>query len=146
MKMTQFKQVKISKILLGERECKVLLEVEKGEKFFVSEIEIKGNEVIPASRIREVISPKEGEIFVSKTLNNSLETLKDIYGERGYLYVWVKAETEKKKSEKTAKGKEKHKTKQKPKKSIKMQQEKKKSKSAETKEQAEKQKDKKNEK
>lgn len=93
-----FVRVKISKILLGERECKVLLEVEKGEKFFVSEIEIKGNEVIPASRIREVISPKEGEIFVSKTLNNSLETLKDIYGERGYLYVWVKAETEKKDS------------------------------------------------
>jgi len=90
-----FAQVKISKIPFGEEECKVLLEIEKGDKFSVSEIEIRGNQVISTSRIRKVISPHEGEIFVSDILDHSLETIRDIYGEKGYLYVWVKSKIEK---------------------------------------------------
>ena len=90
-----FIQVNISQIPLKQRECKVLLEIEKGNKFFVSKIEIRGNQVIPISRIQKIVSPREGEIFVSGTLEHSLETIRDIYGERGYLYVWVKSEIEK---------------------------------------------------
>lgn len=90
-----FVQVKISQISLEEDECKALLEIKKGEKFFVSKIEIKGNKILPSSRIQKVISPHEGEIFVSDALNRSLETIRDIYGKRGYLYVRVKSKIEK---------------------------------------------------
>lgn len=73
---------------------RVFLEIVEDKKFSVSEVEIKGNRVFPTSKILSQLRPGKGEIFVPTYLEESLESLRDKYGEKGYIYAHLKPDLE----------------------------------------------------
>jgi len=73
---------------------RVFLEIVEGKKFSVSEVEIKGNRVFPPSKILSHLRPGKGEIFVPTYLEESLDLLRDKYGEKGYIYAHLKPDLE----------------------------------------------------
>jgi len=73
---------------------RVFLEIVEGKKFFVSEVEIKGNRVFPTSKILSQLRPGKGEIFVPTYLEKSLDLLRDEYGDKGYIYAHLEPDLE----------------------------------------------------
>jgi outer membrane protein insertion porin family len=73
---------------------RVFLKIVEDKKFSVSEIEIKGNRVFPTSKILSQLRPREGGVFVPTSLEESLERLKDKYGEKGYIYAHLEPDLE----------------------------------------------------
>jgi len=69
----------------------IFLEIVEGKKFFVSGLEIKGeNKVFSNSEILSQFKPGEGELFVPDYLEDSINLFQDKYGEKGYIYVQIK--------------------------------------------------------
>ncbi|UCG94156.1 MAG: outer membrane protein assembly factor BamA [Candidatus Aerophobus sp.] len=73
---------------------RVFLEIVEGKKFFVSEVEIKGNHVFPTSKILSQLRPGKGKIFVLTYLEKSLDLLRDKYGGKGYIYAHLEPDLE----------------------------------------------------
>jgi len=73
---------------------KILLEIVEGEKVFVSGIEIEGNKVLTTSQILGIISLRQGKVFVSDYLDESIKALQDKYGENGYVYAQIRSNLE----------------------------------------------------
>ncbi len=76
------------------RWVRVFLEIVEGKKFFVSEVEIKGNRVFPTSKILSQLRPGKGDIFAPTYLEESLDLLRDKYGEEGYIYAHLRPDVE----------------------------------------------------
>ncbi|MFQ5834606.1 MAG: outer membrane protein assembly factor BamA [bacterium] len=76
------------------RWVRVFLEIVEGKEFSVSEVEIKGNRILSTSKILSQLRPGKGEIFVPAYLEESLENLRDKYGEKGYIYAHLKPNLE----------------------------------------------------
>ncbi len=70
----------------GTKWVRVFLEIIEGKKFFVSELEVRGNEVFSTPQILSQFRPGEGEVFRPNYLENSISSLQSKYKERGYLY------------------------------------------------------------
>ena len=76
------------------RWVRVFLEIVEGKKFFVSEVEIKGNRVFPTCKILSRLRPGKGDIFMPTYLEESLDLLRDKYGEEGYIYAHLRPDLE----------------------------------------------------
>jgi len=64
----------------------IMVSVEDGPLFRLGHIEIHGATVLPATRIREMLNLKEGEIANADVIKEWLfEQLKNAYSERGYI-------------------------------------------------------------
>ena len=68
---------------------RIFLEIVEGKKVFVSEIKIEGNEALTTPEILSLIRPRKGQVFVLDYLKESIDKLKDRYGEKGYVYVQI---------------------------------------------------------
>ena len=76
------------------RWVKVFLEIVEGKKFSVSEVELRGNQILSTSKILSQLRPGKGKVFVPIYLEESLEKLQDRYGEKGYIYAHLKPNLE----------------------------------------------------
>jgi len=65
---------------------RVFLEIVEGKKFFVSELEVRGNEVFSTSEILSQFKPQKGEVFRLDYFEDSISSIQSKYEERGYLY------------------------------------------------------------
>lgn len=65
---------------------RVFLEIVEGKKFFVLELEVRGNEVFSTSEILSQFKPQKGEVFRPDYLEDSISSIQSKYEERGYLY------------------------------------------------------------
>lgn len=71
----------------------IFLEMEEGRQFFVSQIEIRGeNKVFSESEIMSQFKPSKGELLVPDYIRDSINFLQDKYGERGYIHIQIKSD------------------------------------------------------
>jgi len=69
----------------------VFLEMVEGRQFFVSQVEIRGeNKVFSESEIMSQFKPSRGELLVPDYIKDSINFLQDKYGERGYIHIQIK--------------------------------------------------------
>jgi len=75
----------------GVKWITIFLEIVEGKKFFVSAVEIKGeNKIFSDDEILSQFKPGKGELFVPDYLKDSINVFQDKYGEKGYIYVQIK--------------------------------------------------------
>lgn len=71
----------------------VFLEIVEGRQFFVSQIEIRGeNKIFSESEIMSQFKPSKGGLFVPDYIKDSINFLQDKYGERGYIHIRIKSD------------------------------------------------------
>lgn len=64
----------------------IIYTIHEGDRYRIKEIEIEGNDIVPSQRLRAVLPLYEGQIFSSENLRTSLENLRMIWGEYGYIF------------------------------------------------------------
>lgn len=64
----------------------IIYTVHEGERYRIKDIEIEGNDIVPSQRLRAVIPLYEGQIYSSENLRTSLENLRMVWGEYGYIF------------------------------------------------------------
>jgi outer membrane protein assembly factor BamA len=72
----------------------VAFPVAPGLQYKLSELQLSGYKVFPVEKLRELIHLKSGEVANSVELNKDIETLKGLYGSRGYMATRVVATPE----------------------------------------------------
>lgn len=68
------------------RWVRVFLRVNEGERFRMGKLRVSGNQIFSDSEIRGRIIPARGQIFNTANLKESVNRIKNMYGEKGYLY------------------------------------------------------------
>jgi len=77
------------------------INVEEGARYFIGRIKIEGNDEILTKELRETITVKNGDVFVERKINESLNAIRGIYIDKGYIFaqfrpiVFLNPETEK---------------------------------------------------
>lgn len=70
---------------------KIVIPVDAGDRYFVGNIQIIGNDHIPDRQIRGLIHSKKGEIYCSKIITQDLEEIRELYKNKGYFLAQVLA-------------------------------------------------------
>jgi len=86
--------VDISQNGLGENKCKAIINIKPGRKFFISEVKIEGNKILNRQSIMEELQIKKNGLFIPGQLNKGIERVRNIYGEKGYIYARIKHDLE----------------------------------------------------
>jgi len=82
--------VSVSCVPLGEDNCKVIFDVQKGERMRVKEIHVKGNSAVSEERIRSLFKTRPKCYFNEKTLEADLERTIQVYHKLGYYFACFK--------------------------------------------------------
>jgi len=64
----------------------IIYTVHEGDRYRIKDIEIAGNDIVPTQRLRAVLPLYPGQIYSSENLRTSLENLRMIWGEYGYIF------------------------------------------------------------
>jgi outer membrane protein insertion porin family len=59
--------------------------VNEGKQYRVGSVDVEGAEVLPKDFVRGFFKLQEGEVYNESKINKGLETLREIYGSRGYI-------------------------------------------------------------
>ncbi|MCD6472276.1 BamA/TamA family outer membrane protein [Candidatus Aerophobetes bacterium] len=86
--------VDISQNGLGENKCKAIINIKPGRKFFISEVKIEGNKILNRQSIMEELQIKKNGLFIPDQLNKGIKRVRNIYGEKGYIYARIKHDLE----------------------------------------------------
>jgi len=70
----------------------ILITADKGEKYQFGEISIQGNEIISTEELECLIGIREGQTFSPSRLQNAINSVRDLYGNRGYIDAYVEFE------------------------------------------------------
>jgi len=68
---------------------KITIPVEEGEVYTLGSLTIDGAEVVPPDLLRHTIDAKEGKRYSHKVIDAGMETIRDIYHNRGYIYAYT---------------------------------------------------------
>ncbi len=68
---------------------KIIIPVDLGYRYFVGDINIEGNQIISTQYLRKLIQLKKGEIYSTKLREDSIEDVREIYNNTGYLYAQI---------------------------------------------------------
>jgi outer membrane protein insertion porin family len=68
---------------------KIIIPVDVGYRYFVGDINIEGNQIISTQYLQKMIQLKKGEIYSTKLREASIEDVREIYNNTGYLYAQV---------------------------------------------------------
>ena len=77
--------------------------VTPGLQYKLSELQVSGNKVFPAEKLRELIHLHPGEFVNAVQLNKDVDGIKRLYGSRGYMATRIEATPELNDAESTAK-------------------------------------------
>ena len=70
----------------------ILITADKGEEYHFGEVNITGNEVMSTDELYRVIGIREGSTFSPERLQNAINNIRDLYGNRGYIDAYVEFE------------------------------------------------------
>ena len=70
----------------------ITITADKGEKYQFGEINIEGNDIISTDDLYRVIGIWEGGTFSPERLQNAINNIRDLYGNRGYIDAYVEFE------------------------------------------------------
>ncbi|MCX5924647.1 MAG: outer membrane protein assembly factor BamA [Candidatus Dependentiae bacterium] len=60
--------------------------ISEGDRYTINKVNIEGNDLVTEERLRQVIPLREGQIYSLENIRTSLENLRMIWGEHGYLF------------------------------------------------------------
>jgi outer membrane protein insertion porin family len=66
-----------------------LVDIQEGEKFFLEDVEFKGDIIFKDEKLREALGMKPGDVFSTGVLQEGLLKLGDLYGDEGYAFANV---------------------------------------------------------
>ena len=67
----------------------VLMDIKEGEKFYLEDIEFKGDVEFSEEKLREVFGMKSGDVFSTGQMQEGLLSVGDLYGDEGYAFANV---------------------------------------------------------
>lgn len=67
----------------------LFITVEEGPRYTVGEVEVTGNERFPASLLKALVQLQPGEAFSQKRLDESTQSLQELYLNDGYIYAQI---------------------------------------------------------
>jgi outer membrane protein insertion porin family len=73
----------------GKHDVTVTFHVNEGEQFRIRTIAVQSDDLISEEKLVPLVTLKEGEPFSQTDLVNSINRLKDIWGEKGYIFADV---------------------------------------------------------
>ena len=76
----------------NKKDIYITLAVNEGEQFFISDVQLEGEYLIPEILVRTFLSVKSGDLFSRANVNYSSSAIAAILGERGYAYANVDTE------------------------------------------------------
>jgi len=69
----------------------VVFTIAEGDQYNIESISIQGNNVLTADEIVSLMLSKEGRIFKQDRIDKDVRTIRDTYGQRGYIYAGARA-------------------------------------------------------
>lgn len=75
-----------------EDELNVLIEVREGRQYLVGDVTFEGNTLFPSFALLPALELQPDDVFSPSTLDEDVQTLRDIFGSRGYLETRVRPE------------------------------------------------------
>ena len=64
----------------------IIIPVYAGDQYFVGSVDLEGNKILSTENLKKLITLKKGEVYSIKTRDASIETIRALYMENGYLY------------------------------------------------------------
>ena len=61
------------------------IKAERGEKYYFGKIDIEGNKLLSQKQIEKSLTIKTGSLFSPEELRATIEAIKELYGEKGYI-------------------------------------------------------------
>ena len=61
------------------------IKAERGEKYYFGKVDIEGNTLLNRKQIEKSLNIENGSLFSPEELRSSVEAIKDLYGEKGYI-------------------------------------------------------------
>ena len=89
-----FKEPQIEFFERRGKRVNITLEIEEGNRIFVSQVNVEGNEHLSSLQILKILKPGVGEVFVPEFLEESIGRLETKYGKAGYLYLHMDRDLE----------------------------------------------------
>ncbi|MGD2245496.1 MAG: outer membrane protein assembly factor BamA [Candidatus Aminicenantes bacterium] len=68
---------------------KIIVPVDAGERYFVGNIEIKGNEFFASQQINQFIHLEKGDLYNGKIKSQAVKSIKEFYQNAGYFFAQV---------------------------------------------------------
>lgn len=60
--------------------------IHEGDRYRIKDIQIEGNDVVSEQRLRQILPIQEGQFYAVDNLRTSIENLRMLWGEHGYLF------------------------------------------------------------
>jgi len=67
----------------------ITIPVEEGEVYTLGKLDIEGSKVFPPEILKQTIDAKEGKRYSHKVIDAGMETIRDLYHNRGYIYAYT---------------------------------------------------------
>ncbi len=64
---------------------KIVIPVDPGYRYFVGDVKVEGNQIIATQYLQKLIQMKKGEIYSTKAREDSVEKIREVYNDTGYL-------------------------------------------------------------
>jgi len=64
---------------------KIIIPVDLGYRYFVGDVKIEGNQIISTQYLQKLIQLKKGQIYSTKLREDSIEKVRELYNDTGYL-------------------------------------------------------------
>jgi len=64
---------------------KIIIPVDLGYRYFVGDVKIEGNQIISTQYLHKLIQLKKGQIYSTKLREDSIEKVRELYNDTGYL-------------------------------------------------------------
>ena len=77
---------------IDQEKVKIMFTINEGIKYKVEEIKFEGNKVYSEKEIQKVVTLKKGKVFKQSELDLSVQSISELYAERGYLQVRIDPE------------------------------------------------------
>ncbi len=71
----------------GSRDVTVQITVDEGQRYYVGDIKVTGNSHFPDEFILSQFTLSEGSVFNEEKFDESMEKVREAYGEEGYIYL-----------------------------------------------------------
>ncbi len=71
----------------------LIFEVTEGNRYFVGDVSVKGNELYPATELAQLIRLQSGEPFNRDNVREDLNRIKEFYYDRGHIFADIDAST-----------------------------------------------------
>ncbi len=72
----------------------VTIPISEGEQYSVGRIDFQGNTAIPEKTLKAAMNSQEGEVFSSEKIREDIQTLSNLFGEKGFAFASISPLTE----------------------------------------------------